>query len=69
MAKLTNPSKRDITLPAGHVIPREGELITTDDVFGGDNAPVLNGLIASGQIIAEYDAAPELPKATKAKAI
>ena len=59
MAKLTNPTKRDITLPAGHVIPREGELITTNDVIRGDNWPMLSGLILSKTIGVEYDAVPE----------
>lgn len=71
MAKLINPTARDIRLPAGHVIPRMSELETTNDVIRGDNWAVLSGLINSGTITAEYD--PEIepgyePEKPKAKA-
>ena len=59
MAKLINPTRRNITLPAGHVIPREGELVTTNDVIRGENWPTLSGMILSGQIAVEYDPEPE----------
>ena len=69
MAKLTNPTNRDIALPAGHVIPRGGELIVTNDIITGDNWPTLSGLIKSGAVGVEYDPEPEAekPKAPKAK--
>lgn len=57
MAKITNPSKRPLTLITGHVVPAGGELITTNDVLRStDNAPMLGGLARSGQITLEYDA-------------
>lgn len=56
MAKITNPSKRPLTLNTGHVIPACGELKTTNDVLRStDNAPMLGGLARSGQISLEYD--------------
>lgn len=67
MAKLTNPSNRDISLPAGHVIPANGTLETTNAVIRGDNWPVLSGLILSKTITAEFDPDPE-PEVEKPKA-
>lgn len=58
MAKLINPTNRAIALPAGHIIPREGELVTTNDVIRGDNWPVLSGLINSKTITVEFDPEP-----------
>ena len=63
MAKLSNPSRKDIILPAGHVIPREGELITTNDVINGDNWLVLQGMALAGQVLVELDPDPEAEKA------
>lgn len=59
MARISNPSRKDIILPAGHVIPREGELITTNDVINGDNWLVLQGMALAGQVIVEMDPDPE----------
>ena len=67
MAKLTNPTNRDIALPAGHVIPRGGELTVTNDIIRGDNWPMLSGLINSGAVGVEYDPDPA-PEAEKPKA-
>ena len=69
MAKLINPSRKDIILPAGHIVPREGEFITTNDVINGDNWLVLQGMIGAGQVIVEYDPEPEdaAPIAAKPK--
>lgn len=71
MATLINPTNRDIRLPAGHVIPRDGQLTVTNDIIRGDNWAVLSGLINSGTIAVEYD--PEIepgyePEKPKAKA-
>ena len=59
MAKLSNPSRKDIILPAGHLIPREGELITTNDVIKGDNWLVLQGMVLAGQVLVEFDPEPD----------
>ncbi|MCZ0963888.1 hypothetical protein [Paracoccus benzoatiresistens] len=62
MARLINPGLRAVPLPTGHVVPRQGELTTTNDVLRcPDNAAFLNGQIVSGQLLAEYDPDPELP--------
>lgn len=59
MAKLVNPSLRPVPLPTGHIVPRQGELVTTNAVLRcADNAAFLNGQIRSGALIAEYDPDP-----------
>lgn len=63
MAKLINPGFQPVNLPTGHVVPRKGELVTTNDVLRCvDNARVLAGLIATGAVLAEYDPDPIEPK-------
>lgn len=57
MAKIINPGNSTITLPTLHVVPRRGELETTNTVIR-ENAALLEGLALSGQIIIELD--PEL---------
>ncbi len=61
MAKLINTTRSSFTLPSKHVIPRLGELADIpNDLITGDNWTVLNGLILSGAVVAEYD--PEEPE-------
>lgn len=70
MAKLINNERGARTLPSGHVIPRNGELICTNDTILS-NWAVLSGPIMAGQIIAEYDPEPTdepAPKPKRAKA-
>ena len=70
MARLLNPSLRAVTLPTGHVVPRQGELTTTNDVLRcPDNAAFLRGQIVSGQLSAEYDPDPELPPEAEASIV
>ena len=60
MAKIINPSNRDITLLTRHVIPARGSLDTTNEVLRcTDNVPMLNGLVLSGQVSVEFDAEAE----------
>lgn len=60
MATITNPGLRAKTLPTGHVIPRQGQLTTTNDVIRcPDNAPFLNGQRISGALLIEEDPDPE----------
>ena len=43
-------------LPTRHVVPREGNLITTNDVIRStDNWPMLNALLLAGEIGLEFD--------------
>lgn len=58
MAKITNPSLRDVKLPTGHVVPLKGSLTVTNDVLR-ENAAMLNGLALSGAITFEYDREPD----------
>ena len=51
MAIISNPSVRAVTLPTGHVVPRLGNLTTTNDIIRcPDNWPTVNGLFLSGQV-------------------
>jgi len=59
MAKIINPSRRDIDLPTGHVVPARAFLETSNAmILVGDNAATLNALRLSGAITIELD--PEL---------
>ena len=67
MAKLTNTERATITLPSGHVIPRLGELVCTNETIAA-NWPQLSGPIGAGQILVEYDPEPvEAPVKRKGK--
>ena len=60
MAKLINTTRRDITLSTGHVVPRGGELATTNAVIRCvDNASLINALAVSGDLLVTMDADPE----------
>lgn len=60
MARIINPARQPVILPTGHVVPRLGDMTTTNDVLRcPDNAGFLRGMIASGQIGIEYDPDPE----------
>lgn len=60
MASLTNPGLRPVPLPTGHVVPRAGTLVTTNDVLRcPDNAAMLRGLILSGALTVDYDPEPD----------
>lgn len=54
MAKIINPGNSTITLPTLHVVPRRGEIETTNQVIR-DNGAMLVGLALSGQITVEMD--------------
>lgn len=59
MARITNLTRRQITLPTGHVIPRLGDLPTDNETLALiDIARVLPALIAAGEIAVEYDPDP-----------
>jgi hypothetical protein len=61
MAKIINPGRRPITLATKHVVPRMGELVTTNDVIQcPDNWPTLNAMFAVGEIGIELDPVPEI---------
>ncbi len=61
MAKITNPGRRPLTLATKHVVPRMGELITTNEVIqGADNWPTLKAMLDLGEIGIELDSAPEV---------
>lgn len=65
MARLINPGRAPLALPTGHVAPRGGELVTTNDVLRcPDNARVLSGPILSGQVTVEYDPDPPVDPET-----
>ncbi len=60
MAKIENPSRRDIVLPTRHVIPAQGSLETSNEVLRcTDNQPMLAGLALSGQVAITYDPEPD----------
>lgn len=60
MAKLNNLGRIPVCLPTGHIVPRLGYLITTNEVLRcADNAAFLNGQVLSGQMEVEYDADPD----------
>lgn len=57
MAKIINPGRPALTLPTLHVVPRESELVTTNDVIlHTDNWPILQAMQGAGQITIELDA-------------
>lgn len=61
MARLINSTRRDIVLPTRHVVPAQGQLETTNEVIGcTDNWPKVNGLVLSGDLVAELDPPPEV---------
>lgn len=69
MASLTNTGLRPVPLPTGHVVPRAGTLVTTNDVLRcPDNAAMLRGLILSGALTADYDPEPD-PEAARPAAV
>lgn len=64
MAKIINPSLRDIELPTRHIVPRKGTLETTNEVLRcPDNAQFLHGQSLSGALTVIYDPDPS-PDAT-----
>lgn len=64
MAKIINFGRQSITLPTRHVVPRMGELLTTNDVLRApDNEGVLAALTNSGVITIEFDPDPVEPEA------
>ena len=64
MARLINSTRRDIVLPTRHVVPAQGQLETTNEVIGcTDNWPKVNGLVLSGDLVAELDPPPEVAEA------
>ncbi|OJY35923.1 MAG: hypothetical protein BGP11_18420 [Rhodobacterales bacterium 65-51] len=67
MAKILNPGLRPIPLPTGHVVPRQGELVTTNDVLRcADNVAFLRGQELSGALTLQFDPDPvEPPEAPK----
>ena len=59
MAKINNPTRRVIVLPTKHEVPRQGELVTTNEVIlCSDNWPMLNGMFLAGEITIEFDPDP-----------
>jgi hypothetical protein len=71
MAKILNPGLRPVPLPTGHVVPRQGELVTTNDVLRcADNVAFLRGQELSGALNLQFDPDPvdhsEAPKAAPA---
>ena len=64
MARLINSTRRDIVLPTRHVVPAQGQMETTNEVIGcTDNWPKVNGLVLSGDLVAELDPPPEAAEA------
>jgi hypothetical protein len=64
MARLINSTRRDIVLPTRHVVPAQGQLETSNEVIScTDNWPKVNGLVLSGDLVAELDPPPELAEA------
>ena len=64
MARLINSTRRDIVLPTRHVVPAQGQLETTNEVICcTDNWPKVNGLVLSGDLVAELDPPPEVAEA------
>ena len=60
MARLINSTRRPIALPTRHIVPAEGQLETTNEVICcTDNWPKVNGLVLSGDLVAELDPPPE----------
>ena len=56
MAKIVNLTRRPLTLVTLHVIPREGELVVTNDVIlGADNWARINMLQKVGELTYELD--------------
>ena len=57
MAKISNSGRFDITIPSGHVVPANGELLTTNEVIRMiDNQRFLPAMKSSGEISYELDA-------------
>lgn len=64
MARLINSTRRPIALPTRHIVPAEGQLETTNEVICcTDNWPKVNGLVLSGDLVAELDPPPEAAEA------
>lgn len=56
MAKIINHARGQITLPTRHVVPRLGELVTTNEIITcPDNWPMLNAMATAGDIGLEMD--------------
>lgn len=58
MASITNKTKRDITLPSRHVVPKMGSLdnLLNETIKSTDNWPMINGLALAGDIEVILDA-------------
>lgn len=61
MSTLTNKTARDIVLPTGHVIARNGGKIETTNavIRSVDNAPLIKALETTGALAIVMDADPE----------
>lgn len=57
MAKITNKTTQHITLQTGHVVPRMGGVLVTENsvLRSTDNWPTLNAQSLSGQVVLEFD--------------
>lgn len=66
MAKLINQTRQPVTLPTRHIVPRLGELTTTNEVLRcPDNVQFLRGQLLSGVLTAQEDPDPTpAPEAT-----
>ncbi len=75
MAKITNKTPRDITLPSNHVVPARGSIdgLPNSTLLTGDNEVKVRTLVYAGDIeieldaekVAEGDPVPVVPSATK----
>ena len=60
MAKITNLGRRDLPLPTRHIVPRMGDLVTTNDTIRSpDNWTMLNAMALAGDVTIELDPDPE----------
>lgn len=65
MAKIINTENSVIALPTGHILPRNGEIVCTNDTIEA-NWVALRGPVLAGQIKVERDPdEEEKPKVKK----